>query len=95
MTTLGAVVVGTAEADWAEDGVDGLFPIATELGQVARATVDPGAAMPGVEPEQPLEQAASEPDNGGANRQLDGLQTFPRAIAELAGCPLAEALYLG
>ena len=28
---------------------------------------------------------------GGANRQLDGIQPFPRGIGELAGCPL----YLG
>jgi len=46
MTALGAVVVGTAEADWAEDGVYGLGPVVGELRQVARATADPGAAMP-------------------------------------------------
>jgi len=45
MTTLGAVVVGTAEADWAKDGVDGLGPVVGELRQVARAAVYPGAAM--------------------------------------------------
>jgi hypothetical protein len=45
MTTLGAVVLGTAEADWAEDGVDGLGPVVGELRLVARAAVDPGAAM--------------------------------------------------
>jgi len=46
MTTLGAVVVGSAEADGPEDGVDGLGPVVAELCQMARTTVDAGATMP-------------------------------------------------
>lgn len=46
MAALLTVVVGPAEADGPEDGVDGLGPIVAELCQMARATVDPGATMP-------------------------------------------------
>ncbi len=79
MTALG--VVGTVEADRAIDGVDGPGTVFGELSQMAAAAGAPAAPSP--------------LDHGGANRQVDALNPLPRGIAELAGSPLVEALYLG
>ncbi len=62
---------------------------------MAPTTVHPGTAMPGIEIQQPFQQAAPDLDHGGANRQLDSGQALARRITELAGGKLAEVLYLG
>ena len=46
MATVRAGVVGAAEADAAESGVDSLGTVVGETREVTLATVDPGAAMP-------------------------------------------------
>ncbi|MHB1639296.1 MAG: hypothetical protein ACYCUD_05600 [Candidatus Dormibacteria bacterium] len=61
---------------------------------MASTAVHPGTAMPGVEVEQPFQQAAPDLDHGGANRQLDSGHALARRITELAGGKLAETLYL-
>ena len=95
MAAVGAVVVVAAQADRAQDGVDGLLPVVGELCLVALTTVHSGTAMPGVEIQKPFQQAPPDLEHGRADRQLDSGQPFARGIAQLARRQLAEALYLG
>jgi len=95
MPAVRAGVVGAAQADRRQNGIDGLHAVVGEVCDVASTAVHPGTAMPGVESHESLQQPSSQLDHGGADRQLHSGQAFRRGIAELTGGQLAEALYLG
>ena len=90
----GAVIVGAAHRDRAQHGVDVLVAVADELGVMARAAVDPRAAVAGVGGQQLLQQRAAQLRHRGADRQLHRLQARAER-AQRGDGQRGQPLYLG
>lgn len=95
MLALEAVVVGPAEGDLAEHGVDHLAPVADELGLLALAAVDPLSPLAEVDAKDLLQEAAADPVHRLSNRQFDQAQPFTCRVRQAAGRERAEPLYFG
>ena len=94
MVALMAGVVGAIEMNRAEHGVDDLPPVALEFGLVPIAAVRARSAVPSVQFQQPLQQAATQLGHRGADGQLGHLQAPAGGVSQQTCCQLAEACYL-
>ena len=93
MTAGGAVVPGPAEADRAQHGVDGLFPVGDELRLVAGPAVRPRAAVAELQSQQVFQQPRAQLDHRGPDRQFHRLQAT--TCAQRLRRHRGQALYPG
>ena len=89
-----AVVVGAAQFDRAQHGLDRLAPVADEPGAMPGPAVDPGPAMPGVGGQQPAQQRSAELSHRGTDRQLHRRQALA-GRTQRPGRQLGQPVYLG
>ena len=88
-----AVVVGAAQRDPPEHGVEVLVAVADELREMLLAAVDPRPAVPGVGGQQALQQLGAELGHRGADRQLH--RRHARPGAQRVRGQRGQPLYLG
>ena len=92
---LRAVVVGAAQRDLAQHGVDHLAAVADKPGEVPGAAVDARAAVPAVAGEQLFQQLRAEARHRGTDRGLHHRQTLT-VITGQRGCgEFGQPRYLG
>ena len=88
-----AAVPGTAQGDRAEDGIERLVPVISELRLVSLAAGHPRAALAGVGGQQLPQHAAAELQQPGAEHRLGGPQ--PAVAAQRPGRLGGQPCYLG